>query len=96
MVNKIQCLKCKKEYKLSEKFFDLSVNFNESSLNKQTKIYDLKKMIQYIFRQEELDSNNKYYCESCKEFVEKATKETYLKKLPPYLMITINRFCYNL
>ena len=34
LVNKIKCLNCKSKFDKNEKFFDLTVNFNENSFNK--------------------------------------------------------------
>lgn len=51
-------------------------------------------MMQNFFADENLEKSNRneYFCNKCKKYVPLATKSSTINKLPPYLIVTINRF----
>ncbi len=81
---------------MSEKFLDLTVNLNPKLKDPKTQIYDLEQLIKHVFEQETFDEQNKYYCETCKDFSELTTKTPKLTKMPECLIVTLNRFYFNL
>ena len=48
-------------------------------------------MIRNFFEPEEFSENNGYFCNSCNKVSSIATKETIIQKMPPYLIIHLNR-----
>ena len=53
-------------------------------------------MIQNTFKDEIFDGDNKYYCDGCKNYSSKAIKKMKIAKLPNYVIVTINRFDFNI
>ena len=50
-------------------------------------------MITNIQKEEIFDGDNQYRCDKCG--LTNASRQASILKLPPYLIITINRFIYN-
>jgi len=57
--------------------------------------YDLLKMILCYFAAEEFSQENSFHCDSCNKKSSKAIKESLIIKLPPILILSINRFRYE-
>lgn len=93
MDNVIKCLKCNNESTRKEDFLDLSLPVINQFEN--IKNSSLEMGFKNMFKQEVLCDENKYYCETCKEKVEKALKFTRINILPKVLMIQLNRFTYD-
>lgn len=82
------CRECKSSYKQKETIFNLYLSFKENS-----KRDDQIHMIKRIFEPEEFE--NQIDCEKCKAKSKLMTKEVELTKLPPNLIITLNRFAFD-
>lgn len=52
-------------------------------------------MILYFFASEEFSQENSFHCDNCNKKSSKAVKETLILKLPPILILSINRFLYD-
>lgn len=52
-------------------------------------------MILYYFASEEFSQENSFHCDNCNKKSSKAVKETLILKLPPILILSINRFLYD-
>ena len=52
-------------------------------------------MILSFFATEEFIDDNSFFCDNCKRKSSKAIKETLILKLPPILILSINRFKYD-
>ena len=57
--------------------------------------YDLKKMISNFVQKEEFKDKNQYFCERCGRLSSLMIKTPTIKKLPPFLLITANRFYFD-
>jgi len=83
----IRCKACGKESPKEEQFIDLSLPISNIDL-------DIVSMLHSFLAPELLEGDNKYFCENCnaKQNAEKFSK---VKKAPPYLVLTLNRFYYD-
>lgn len=52
-------------------------------------------MIDENLKEEVFEADNLYFCEHCKEKVDRATKSQTIQHLPEYLIITVNRFYFD-
>lgn len=52
-------------------------------------------MILAFFATEEFSQDNSYFCDKCKKKSTIAIKDTLIIKLPPILILSINRFKYD-
>ncbi len=52
-------------------------------------------MILAYFATEEFSQDNSFFCDNCKKKSSKAIKDTLIIKLPPILILSINRFKYD-
>jgi len=57
--------------------------------------YDLKKMISNFVQEEEFKDKNQYFCEKCNKLSSKMIKTPIIKKMPPFLLVTANRFYFD-
>ena len=57
--------------------------------------YDLKKMISNFVQTEEFKDNNQYFCENCNKLSSLMIKTPTIKKMPPFLLVTANRFYFD-
>ena len=55
----------------------------------------MKSMMLDFVKPEEFKDQNQYFCEKCKKLSELTMKTTILKKLPPILLVTASRFCFD-
>ena len=95
IANQIECNKCKKGPKKIDKILDLTVNFNPKVLDSKTQKYDLISLIASVFETEIFEGQNKYFCDTCKELSELTTKTSKITKIPEFLIITLNRFYFD-
>ena len=56
---------------------------------------NLKEMLEFTYKEEEFDQDNKYFCEKCNKMSSKATKRIKITKLPKFLVVTLNRFQFD-
>lgn len=52
-------------------------------------------MIDQSFLPEVFEGDNKYHCSNCDAYVEKAVKKQVIERIPPFVIVTINRFYYD-
>lgn len=84
--NELICKGCPHYYEREEPFIALNLTVK----NKRS----IKDGLERLVEGEILDADNAYYCEQCKMKV-KTVKRASIKKLPPYLFLTLSRFEYN-
>jgi len=84
--NELICKGCPHYYEREEPFVALNLTVK----NKRS----IKDGLERLVESEILDGDNAYYCEQCKMKV-KTVKRASIKKLPPYLFLTLSRFEYN-
>ena len=53
------------------------------------------KMLEYYFKSEHFTDDNKFFCEKCNKYTKNARKRTDIEKLPPFLIITLNRLKFD-
>ena len=53
-------------------------------------------MLENSFANLEFSGEDAYFCTVCNTKVEKAVQQTRVETLPPYLIITLNRFYFNM
>ena len=53
-------------------------------------------MLEKSFADQEFSGDNAYFCLVCKSKVEKAVQQTRVDTLPPYLILTLNRFFFDM
>ncbi|EAS01106.2 ubiquitin carboxy-terminal hydrolase (macronuclear) [Tetrahymena thermophila SB210] len=87
----ITCLKCKNQFISKEKFLDVSLNFSEN----QDSTVTFNGLLQHNFKPEVFEGDNKYDCSICNEKND-AQKDTQISYLPNYVILTLNRFQYDL
>ncbi|KAL4450833.1 hypothetical protein ABPG74_011675 [Tetrahymena malaccensis] len=87
----ITCLKCKNQFISKEKFLDISLNFSENQDNTVT----FNGLLQHNFKPEVFQGDNKYDCSICNEKND-AQKDMQISYLPNYVILTLNRFQYDL
>lgn len=76
-----------------EVFIDLSLSFPVEAPAETLSVEDL---ITTNFQEEVLEGeDNSYHCSCCNTKVPKAVKTQCLEKLPPYLILTLNRFLFD-
>eukprot|EP00347_Sterkiella_histriomuscorum_P008207 403345967 len=92
-INQIQCLTCNNVSEQKEDYIDFSVNFQESSSSINP--INLQEMIEQSFNEEVFEGDNLYYCNFCDCKVERAVKRQQIQSLPNYLIVTINRFFFD-
>lgn len=93
IVSSIECKDCgHRTSKKSENFLDLGAHFDEKD---KTKNYDLKDMLLRNFQDEVFEKENSFFCEKCGQKSSLAVKQTYPKRFPPVLMITLHRFYFD-
>lgn len=94
--NSIKCQDCGKTFSRQEDLMDIPLSFSEESLiDSDFPKYDLLKMILSYFGTEEFSNENSYFCDFCHKKSSKALKDTLIIKLPPVLILSINRFKYD-
>ena len=83
----VQCSNCRKETYRWEPMTAIKavVESNKTSLN-------LKEMLDAEFVEEEFDD---YDCENCRPTRQKATRKTYVWKLPKYVVVVLKRFTFD-
>ncbi|XP_062049590.1 ubiquitin carboxyl-terminal hydrolase 40 isoform X1 [Lepus europaeus] len=87
VVNQIVCKECKNTSEKQEDFLDLTVAVKNVS--------GLEDALWNMYVEEEVfDCDNLYYCETCDKLV-KATKSAKLRKLPPFLTVSLLRFNFD-
>ena len=52
-------------------------------------------MISLFVEKEEFKDNNGYFCENCKNLSTLMIKKPIIEKLPPFLLVTANRFYFD-
>jgi len=92
-LNKIECLTCGTVSTSREAFIDFSLSFPPEVPGQSLSVEDL---IAASFQEEALEGeDNSYYCSACETKVAKAIKTHCMEKLPPYLILTMNRFFFD-
>ncbi|KAM5228686.1 ubiquitin carboxyl-terminal hydrolase 40 [Ctenodactylus gundi] len=87
IVNKIVCKECKNISEKQEDFLDLTVAVKNVS--------GLEDALWNMYVEEEIfDYDNLYHCGTCDQLV-KATKSAKLRKLPPFLTVSLLRFNFD-
>ena len=86
--NCIRCLKCKTVKNIFEEFNSINLNVPLENSN----ITDL--FLNYLGKEVHSDSNNLYYCETCKSN-EICEKKISLYKLPKNLIIVLKRYAFD-
>lgn len=86
LYDNIKCNSCGFISTSHEPFLFLSLSISKSSDNIQ-----LKDCINSFSKSEQLDDDNKWKCEKCKNYV-RATKSMGIEKCPPVLIIHLKRF----
>ncbi|XP_040828259.1 ubiquitin carboxyl-terminal hydrolase 40 isoform X2 [Ochotona curzoniae] len=87
IVNKIVCKECKNTSEQQEDFLDLTAAVRNVS--------GLEDALWNMYVEEEVfDYDNLYYCETCGKLV-KAAKSAKLRKLPPFLTVSLLRFNFD-
>ncbi|XP_053219842.1 ubiquitin carboxyl-terminal hydrolase 40 isoform X2 [Podarcis raffonei] len=87
VVNHIVCKECKNVSERQEDFLDLTVAVKDVS--------GLEEALWNMYVEEEhFEKDNLYRCGACNKLVE-ATKSAKLRKLPPFLTISLLRFNFN-
>ncbi|XP_035388075.1 ubiquitin carboxyl-terminal hydrolase 40 [Electrophorus electricus] len=87
LVNHIICKECNNVSERQEDFLDLTVCVRGVS--------GLEEVLWHMFVEEELfEGNNLYWCSHCDGLVH-AAKSTKLRKLPPFLTVSLLRFSYD-
>lgn len=100
----MKCHDCESIYSKKESFLDIGVHFGkltdkefifldstESGLT-----YQLSDLINKSHQDEELKDKNSYYCQNCQKHSTLAIKSVKIEKYPPILILTINRFYFDL
>ncbi|KAF6036792.1 USP38 [Bugula neritina] len=87
-----RCEKCSTMSSSHQKFYDISLHFDEESSN--TDILDLTDMLGKAFKDENLVGDNQFYCNSCAG-LQDATRSLSGFSLPSCLVLTLCRFSYN-
>ena len=72
---------------------DITINFEAQAYDDKSKTFDMQKMVRQYFSDIELKGDNSYFCNYCGQHKD-AIKTVQPIKLPPYLILTINRFAY--
>lgn len=79
-------------------FKKIQDDFNEELYNpnrgRQIKKLELDQCLKRFIKPEELDSENKVYCDQC-QAAKEATKTIEICKLPNYLIMHLKRFKYT-
>lgn len=52
-------------------------------------------MLSFFVEKEEFKDNNRYFCENCNNLSNLMIKTPLIKKLPPFLLVTANRFYFD-
>jgi uncharacterized UBP type Zn finger protein len=52
-------------------------------------------MLKNTFGEEYFEGDNRYFCQMCDALVEKAVKHVQLQQVPPFLILTLNRFYFD-
>uniref|UniRef100_A0A8C0GU19 Ubiquitin carboxyl-terminal hydrolase 40 n=1 Tax=Chelonoidis abingdonii TaxID=106734 RepID=A0A8C0GU19_CHEAB len=87
VVNQIVCKECKNVSERQEDFLDLTVTVKDVS--------GLEEALWNMYVEEEyFENDNLYRCETCNKLVE-AAKSAKLRKLPPFLTISLLRFNFD-
>ncbi|XP_023577946.1 ubiquitin carboxyl-terminal hydrolase 40 isoform X2 [Octodon degus] len=87
VVNQIVCKECKNISEKQEDFLDLTVAVKNVS--------GLEDALWNMYVEEEVfDGDNLYHCGTCDQLV-KATKSAKLRKLPPFLTVSLLRFNFD-
>ncbi|XP_044934851.1 ubiquitin carboxyl-terminal hydrolase 40 isoform X3 [Mustela putorius furo] len=87
VVNQVVCKECKNVSEKQEDFLDLTVAVKNVS--------GLEDALWTMFVEEEVfDCDNLYHCGTCDRLV-KATKSAKLRKLPPFLTVSLLRFNFD-
>lgn len=89
LINSITCSKCYTENNVFEPFFDLTLKLTPEHTNNTT-IYDLIKETFYSSKDSSKDIITNYNCDKCRRTTQ-ATKKTRICRLPPFLIIHLNR-----
>jgi len=92
VISNITCQDCQTKYKKTENFMDLSLNFESRDPSVS---YDLHNLVDKNFEPIEFKDDNKYYCEKCEKLSSCAVKTQIPSRLPPVLILTINRFYFD-
>ena len=87
MVNELICKGCPHYSERDEPFLKISVTVK----NKKT----LKESLEQLVEGEILEGENAYYCEKCDKKVNTLKRAT-IKRLPNVLVVSLNRFEYDL
>ncbi|KAL1527894.1 hypothetical protein AB1Y20_009270 [Prymnesium parvum] len=83
----LRCLECGRESARVETWTDIQLGVDASS--------ELEQALRELVRPETLEGENAWFCEGCAARVA-ALKEARLERLPPLLMIMLNRFTFDL
>ncbi|XP_058521111.1 ubiquitin carboxyl-terminal hydrolase 40 isoform X2 [Ochotona princeps] len=87
IVNKVVCKECRSTSEQQEDFLDLTAAVKNVS--------GLEDALWNMYVEEEVfDCDNLYYCETCGKLV-KAAKSAKLRKLPPFLTVSLLRFNFD-
>ncbi|KAH0621728.1 hypothetical protein JD844_023335 [Phrynosoma platyrhinos] len=87
VVNQIVCKECKNVSERQEDFLDLTVAVKD--------VPSLEEALWNMYVEEEhFETDNLYRCGACNKLVE-ATKSAKLRKLPPFLTVSLLRFNFN-
>ena len=97
------CDTCKKNFIMREQFLDLHVNFSNEIDLTNIKLTDMIRLTSveerfegvklfYLYKYN-IPQDSQYECDTCGKT--DATRKSSILKLPPYLIITINRFVFN-
>ena len=90
--NKKECGECLTSAYKFETFHYLTLPvIEEQEANIRAPI-SLHTLFERFRRQKRFDDANKFFCEKCQTKVERATDDTLVSKVPPYLIIQLNRF----
>ena len=57
---------------------------------------NLHDMMRFSFKDEILERENEYFCNNCERKSSRTIKKIKIKKLPNFVIVTINRFQFNL
>ncbi|GET01345.1 ubiquitin carboxyl-terminal hydrolase 38 [Rhizophagus clarus] len=87
--NTIKCLTCGNKSKTEEEFHDLSLSLKVDSYN-----LSFSDLLSEFLSDENLKGDNQYYCDEC-EGLRDALKLTRIIIPPRYLILSLNRFEYN-
>eukprot|EP01053_Blabericola_migrator_P009312 Blabericola_migrator_1__9311@NODE_4_length_29828_cov_96_571587_g3_i0_p4_GENE_NODE_4_length_29828_cov_96_571587_g3_i0NODE_4_length_29828_cov_96_571587_g3_i0_p4_ORF_typecomplete_len1506_score262_74UCH/PF00443_29/9_7e52UCH_1/PF13423_6/1_8e17CpXC/PF14353_6/1e04CpXC/PF14353_6/0_1_NODE_4_length_29828_cov_96_571587_g3_i02526829785 len=95
VIHRITCLRCKNVSEREEQIQDLSLFLPDRPSKKLKKTpLSVELLINDLLKPELLDGTNKYQCDTCNA-KQKAEKTMAITSPPSHLMITLNRFKWN-